>query len=142
MHLINKLLSNNDLKNFILFHANKSSIRNTLKSYTSEPTGNSSRASSADLTSTNLESTPVSMRQDNASVANSSYNSFAMPSHYPAHMKTAEKLVKNDYFSLSYDFKQIDWSQEEEVPPLASFDVVQQESLLLDDLLYVLVVSV
>lgn len=142
MHLVNKLLSNNDLKNFILFHANKASIRTTLKTPTSDPTGGSSRASSADLTSTtNLESTPVSMRQENASIANSSFNSFTIPNHHHPHLKTAEKLMKNDYITLSYDFKQIDWSQEEEVPPLGSFDVIQQESLLLNDLLYVLVVS-
>ena len=140
VHLINKLLSNNDLKNFILFHANKASIRTTLKTPTSDPTGSSSRASSADLTSTNLESTPVSLRQDNASIANTSFNSFTMPNHHHLHAKTAEKLIKNDYISLSYDFKQIDWSQEE-VVPLDKFDVIEQESLLINDLLYVLVVS-
>lgn len=138
VHLINKLLSNNDLKNFILFHANKASIRTTLKTPTSDPAGSSSRASSADLTF-NLESTPVSLRQDNAS--NTSFNSFTIPNHHHQHMKTAEKLIKNDYLTLSYDFKQIDWSQEEEVPPLDSFDVIEQESLLITDLLYVLVVS-
>ena len=82
------------------------------------------------------------MRQDNVSVTNTSFNSFTIPAHHHPHTKTAEKLIKNDYVSLSYDFKQIDWSQEEEVVPLGDFDVIEQESLLINDLLYVLVVSV
>ena len=142
VHLINKLQNNNDLKNFILFHANKASIRTTFK--TPEPISNSSRASSADLTSTastNLESTPVSLsKHQDASIANTSLNSFVLQGNH--HSRNYEKVIKNDYYSLSYDFKAIDWSQEDEVTPLSDFDVIEQESLLINDLLYVLTVGV
>lgn len=131
-------MSNKDLKKFIHFHAKKASIRTTFKAL-SDQVASSSRASSVDLIS-NLESTPVSIRQSNHNNnqntpnANTSLNSFSMQGQ--PHVRTA---TKNDYLSLSYDFKPIDWSQEDPVKPLSDFDVIEQESLLINDLLYVLV---
>ena len=128
-------MSNNDLKNFILFHANKASIRTTFKT----PTDTTSRSSSADLT--NLETTSLSSRHlnDSASIANSSLYSLTAQEHYNVRTEKRPTTIKNDYLSLSYDYKPIDWSQESEVAPISDFSVIEQESLLLNDLLYVLV---
>ena len=51
--------------------------------------------------------------------------------------KRSTAVLKDDY--LSYDYRSIDWSQENEVAPLSDFNVIEQESLLINDLLYVLV---
>lgn len=46
-------------------------------------------------------------------------------------------LAENQF--LSFDFKKIDWTQMSAIPPLSSMSVKEQESALVDDLLYVLI---
>lgn len=135
------------------FHANRASIRSTFKA-PSTPTSSasnlqpiSSRSSSTDLASTNLEKVPnanTSFRHEQPYISNSSLNfSSVQPDTHSPFQKPLDKRVasKSDYSSLSFDYKLNDWSQETEVPPLNSFGIIEQESLLISDLLYVLVVS-
>lgn len=46
-------------------------------------------------------------------------------------------LVENQF--LSFDFKKIDWSQMTPIAPLSSMSIQEQESALINDLLYVLI---
>ena len=46
-------------------------------------------------------------------------------------------LAENQF--LSFDFKKIDWSQMPPMPPLSSMSIQEQESALINDLLYVLI---
>lgn len=46
-------------------------------------------------------------------------------------------LAENQF--LSFDFKKIDWTQLNPIPPLSSMTIQEQESALINDLLYVLI---
>lgn len=48
---------------------------------------------------------------------------------------------KIDFSALTYDFKHFEWPAEVEVPPLVGMSITDQQKALIDDLLYVLVVS-
>lgn len=52
-----------------------------------------------------------------------------------------EEENKRNLVRLSLDYNQIDWSNELEFDPLSKLSVVDQENALIEDLLYILVVS-
>ncbi|XP_015792715.1 gamma-tubulin complex component 2 [Tetranychus urticae] len=67
----------------------------------------------------------------------SSVESVNRPSKRDASSTKSDRKV--DFSCLTYDFSPFDWPSDAIVPPLSSMSITDQESALIDDLLYVLV---